>query len=286
MTPTAGDRTPPALVDRAPATSDPGDHMVEGHHPSIVQYVTSQRLATDYDRTFDGNALFLTDTRFLDDVLPPPPARVIDLGCGTGRHALHLARQGYAVTALDLSEHMLEIARSKLAAEGLEANVLRGDICDLSRFAPGEFDAAVCMFSTLGLVRGGDLRRRALAEARRVLRPGGLYCCHVHNRLRNLTHTDGAMWMLRNTIDAALGRCDAGDRLMPRYRGQVDLYLHLFTRGELSRLISAAGFQTVRALCLNAPRTGELAGRWASIRSNGFILAARRDDENLGESNG
>ena len=179
------------------------------------------------------------------------------------------------VTGVDLSEHMLDIARAKLEGEALEARLVRGDICSLPELAAGGFDAAVCMFSTLGLLRGRKLRLAALGEARRLLRPGGVYAFHVHNLLHNLTHAEGRRWLLGNALEAVLGRARLGDRLMPRYRGEIDLYLHVFTRREALGLARGAGFEVTRLTALNERRDGELTGGWRSVRANGFLVAAR-----------
>jgi SAM-dependent methyltransferase len=252
--------------------------LLREHHPTIAGYVTSERLATSYDDAYAGSPLFETDTRFLDEHLPPPPARVVDLGCGTGRHVLHLALRGHRVTGVDLSEHMLGITASKLAAANLAAELVHADICDLSRLEAGAFDAATCMFSTIGLMKDRSLRLRAMQEARRLLVPGGVFVFHVHNRLINLYSPEGRAWLVRNLIDAALGRASLGDRLMRSYRGEVDLFLHVFTRGEAERLCRDAGFRVVRTMPLNADRTGELTGPFSSLRANGFIIAAAKAD--------
>ena len=80
-------------------------------------------------------------------VLPPAPASVADLGCGTGTLALLLAEQGYAVDALDFSPAMVRLARAKLAAapepvQGLVA-VREGDAADPG-LAPASVDVVLC----------------------------------------------------------------------------------------------------------------------------------------------
>lgn len=93
--------------------------------------------------------------------------RVIDVGCGTGRHALALAAAGASVTGLDGSPGMLRRAKGKRSDEPLqllECDIQRGlPLCD------GSFDRAVC---SLVLEHVPDLRG-LLAELRRVLRPQG-----------------------------------------------------------------------------------------------------------------
>lgn len=62
--------------------------------------------------------------------LPAAPADVVDLGCGTGSLLLVLAEQGHRVSGVDLSPRMLEHARRKFAAAGLDADLLVGDAAD------------------------------------------------------------------------------------------------------------------------------------------------------------
>lgn len=75
-----------------------------------------------------------------------PPAALLDMPCGAGRHALGLARLGYRVTGVDLSEDA--VARAATAAAGLPVRFVRGD---MRRFAArGEFDAAICFGNSVG----------------------------------------------------------------------------------------------------------------------------------------
>ena len=92
---------------------------------------------------------------------------VLDLGCGTGRHAVWLASAGATVTGIDFSEGMLEEARRK--PEAGTVRFLAHDLHQPLPFAAGSFDLVV---SGLVLEHLGDLDR-FFGEARRVLRPGG-----------------------------------------------------------------------------------------------------------------
>jgi 2-polyprenyl-3-methyl-5-hydroxy-6-metoxy-1,4-benzoquinol methylase len=69
--------------------------------------------------------------------------RIIDVGCGTGRHALELTNRGYSVTGIDFSESQLKRAREKAAQKGLKIDFLRHDARDMP--FQNEFDAAIMM---------------------------------------------------------------------------------------------------------------------------------------------
>lgn len=111
--------------------------------------------------------------RVLDDHLPPTPARVLDVGGGPGRYAITLAARGYDVTLADISQPELELAQEKASEAGVTlCDVVRTDARDLSRFPDVTFDAVLLMGPLYHLLEAAD-RSQAIAEAVRVLRPGG-----------------------------------------------------------------------------------------------------------------
>src|SRR5215470_835328 len=123
------------------------------------------RWAAVYDH--DGNALqALEGPMFREAVGDPTGLDVLDLGCGTGRHALWLAAAGARVTAVDFSEGMLAEARRKPGASGVRFQV--HDLREPLPFEAARFDRVV---SGLVLEHLSDLRF-VFGEARRVLRPG------------------------------------------------------------------------------------------------------------------
>jgi SAM-dependent methyltransferase len=113
-------------------------------------------------------------TRFLLDHCPPPAA-VLDVGCGTGALAARLSESGYDMVGLDPSRGMLEVLRER--APGIEA--VLGSATEIP-FADGEFDLSLSV-ATLHHIAGPDEVRRALAEMARVVRPGGHVLVWDHN---------------------------------------------------------------------------------------------------------
>ncbi len=97
--------------------------------------------------------------------------RVLDLGCGAGRHVIFLAREGFEVHGLDSSTEALRICRERLQAAGLHAALVRADMRKIP-YPDGAFDAVLAIAS----IYHGTLAdmRRTIAELHRVLRPGGL----------------------------------------------------------------------------------------------------------------
>lgn len=97
--------------------------------------------------------------------------RVLDLGCGTGRHLVYLAKEGFEVCGVDISPTGLEYTRRWLEAEGLKAELKQSDMTEIPY--PDEFfDGAI----SIHVIYHGTLAqmRKALAELYRTLKPGGL----------------------------------------------------------------------------------------------------------------
>ncbi len=124
------------------------------------------RWAEVYDH--DANPLLALEEPIVRAAIGDPSGlNALDLGCGTGRHTLWLAKTGAAVVAVDLSAGMLAEARTKAGAEAV--SFLQHDLHDPLPFAPGQFHLIV---SGLVLEHLRDLEL-FFADAWRMLRPGG-----------------------------------------------------------------------------------------------------------------
>lgn len=100
---------------------------------------------------------------------------ILELGCGTGNDAARLAREGYAVTAADLSAEAIRQAQAKF---GPEVEFLIADMAEPFPFRDASFDAVM---SNVALHMFPDAVTRAVfAEVRRVVRPDGLFLFHVN----------------------------------------------------------------------------------------------------------
>jgi SAM-dependent methyltransferase len=117
-----------------------------------------------------------------------PSAKVLDLGCGAGHHAVELARRGYRVVGYDLSLHQLDLARKHAQEYGHEVGLVHGDMRQMT--FDGEFDAVLCWHTTFGYFEE-DKNRPSAAAMLRALRPGGTLLLEVVNRDFIMAHEPG-----------------------------------------------------------------------------------------------
>ncbi len=101
------------------------------------------------------------------------PRSLIDLACGTGSSAIPFAARGYRVSAVDLSEAMLRVARSKSAAAGLQVDFYRMDLRELR--LPEQYDLALLFQDGLNYLLTERELLRAFSGVREMLRPGELF---------------------------------------------------------------------------------------------------------------
>lgn len=104
-------------------------------------------------------------------VSPDAGTRVLDVGCGRGRHARVLARRGYRVTGIDLAPRAIEQARRRTAREGLTIDFRVQDMREA--MGDAEYDGAVNLFTAFGYFEDDADHRRALQRMADALRPGG-----------------------------------------------------------------------------------------------------------------
>jgi ubiquinone/menaquinone biosynthesis C-methylase UbiE len=244
---------------------------------ALWDYLHSSQLAANYDEALAGSTLFAADESFVLRHCPLP-GRLVDLGCGTGRLLVAFARRGYRVVGVDLSLAMLETTRRKAAKARLEMDLVHANIAELDAIADSAFDYAACLFSTLGMLRGAAARHQALAHVHRILRPGGRFVLHVHNRWFNAFDSAGRRWLVRNLLTSLLDASRAGERTMPVHQGVSGLTLHLFTRREAVRLLESEGFQVLDVQPVGWGADALLAKPWlfAGLRAYGYLLAAEK----------
>ncbi len=185
--------------------------------------------------------------------------RILDMGCGTGRHALDLARRGYTVTGVDLSDGMLEQARAVAQAEKFTTVTFQQT--DATQFTTAEpYDRAYCVCEgALGLIGTGsdplEHDRAVLKHLYDALKPGGLLLITVLNAMRHIrmyeqTDVEAGTYDPATLVETGTIETGEGDdrlEIVTRERGFVIPELHL--------LLSVTGFEVIHI-------GGGTAGNW------------------------
>lgn len=139
---------------------------MEVHEVNIAEGYA--RWAESYDNEI--NPLIAVEATLVEGLVREFPMRsAMDVGAGTGRHALSLAGRGVAVTAVDPSPEMLAIARRKAAAAGLHVDF---HVAAIEEGLPAEDDQFDFLICALTLCHVADIDQ-AVRECARVVRPGG-----------------------------------------------------------------------------------------------------------------
>jgi len=189
---------------------------------------------------------------------------ILDVGCGTGSHALALGARGYEVAGVDRSAAMLAEAERKAEAAGLSGGV-RFFQEDMTRYELGmRFDAAIMMFAVLGYQTRNEGVLAALRQLRRHLEPGGILVFDawygpavLHQRPAERSSTiptedgrieriaSGSLDPLRHVTTVSISlREFEGERLRAETREEHTM--RFFFPLELDHLLESSGFSLLR----------------------------------------
>lgn len=169
--------------------------------------------------------------------------RVLDIGCGPGRHSLALARRGVHTTGVDISPRFVQIATEQAEREQLPATFLEQDARSLS--FNGEFDAAICLCEgAFGLAGSLDNHRKVLQGVHAALKSGGMFvltALHAHAVVRGLTDAASFDSYTGTAISREPATSPEGETK------EITYYTVSFTFRELQLLFEEAGFEVLEA---------------------------------------
>lgn len=188
----------------------------------------------------------------------PKGSAILDLGCGTGRHSVELAKRGYKVTGVDLSEGMLQVARAKAAVEGVEVAFIQADAAQFQTDAP--FDAAVCLCEGgPGLIqKGQDAEEHDLSifrTAAKALRANAPFLLTTLNGYATIRQMNDQIVHEGRFNPATMVSSYEDEWDLPEGTRVVQIYERLFIPPEVVRLLREAGFHVDNVF-------GGTAGHW------------------------
>ena len=208
------------------------ENFFDGHAPDYLENVFTKN--TDFEVKFIIDELELT-----------PGANVLDVGCGTGRHTIPLAKYGITMTGLDLSEGMLAQARAHAEKENITVELIQADATNFQ--LPQQYDHAICLCEgSIGLLGDDDDPcKRDLSILKNInncLRPGAKFLLTVLNgykKAREHTAEDirnGVFDPIHLISNEKMNVEEAGKTKEMIFREKA------FTPGELHHLLHRAGF--------------------------------------------
>jgi SAM-dependent methyltransferase len=181
-----------------------------------------------------------------------PPRRILDLPCGQGRHAIELARRGYEVTGVDLSPHMLGVARERADTIGVRIRWLAGDMREV---LPGEtFDLILNLFTSFGYFADEADDRRVVRAAASMLEPGGRFLLEVINGQRVMANFQEREWftvgqiavMERRSLDVPTRRMIVERTVSSTDGDNTSVHaVRLYSGPAVKTMLDAAGFGRV-----------------------------------------
>jgi SAM-dependent methyltransferase len=226
---------------------------------------------------------FLRTQELLARCLPPPPARILDVGGAAGIHALPLAARGYDVDVVDPVD--LHVRQARDASAASPAPLRSAEVGDARALtaADGTIDAVLELGPLYHLVERAE-RLAALREARRVLRPGGVVAAAIISRFASTA--DGLRFGLLDEpgFEEVVERdLREGAHLVPEHRPELFTTTHFHWPDEACGELRDAGFADVAAFAIEgiAPWVTDVPAWLGEPARRERLLAAIRRVESV-----
>ena len=206
-----------------------------------------------------------------------PSSAILDSCCGVGRHVVEFAKLGHKVTGIDRTRSYIEAARELVNAEGLDVELLTGDVRSFIR--PEEFQLAVNMFTSFGFFENLNEERIYIDNIYKSLSKGGSFVIDVNGKellARDFTESeawekDGFLIFTEYSIE------DSWNTLKNRWMiidqdGERFEYVfshRIYSANELSSLLIESGFESVEVF-------GGFDGKPYNDKAERLIVCAKK----------
>jgi SAM-dependent methyltransferase len=220
--------------------------------PAYLRYSFTKGTAQEVDFVIDALLLTTGD-------------RVLDIGCGPGRHTYELARRGFVAHGIDISKRFIDLAEAG-APPG--ATFERLDARAMSFV--GEFDAAICLCEgAFGLMEADDENGAVLSGIAAALKPGGMLALSAFSSYFAVKYHELA------SFDAATGVSHERTEVRNEFgaAAEVDLWTTCFTPRELRLMCERAGFGDVHIWSVEP---GAYRRATPTTETPEFLVIARR----------
>ena len=231
---------------------------------SVARYLGDSYLKYSFTKGTKQEIDFLVETLPLREGY-----RVIDIGCGPGRHCNELALRGYRAFGIDISETFIEQAKAS-AVEGASFRRLDARALQNEDELHEKFDAAVCLCQgAFGVMLDDSDDLDVLRVAVAVLRPGGLLALSAFNSYFSIRHHTDAEFDVGRGVshERTVLRNPAGESL------ETDLWTGCYTPRELRMACSIVGLEVVQ---IHGVEPGKYGPNDPSVDLPEYLLIARR----------
>lgn len=193
-----------------------------------------------------GQVEFRVSMKYIHDFIPKDipkeEVKILDIGAGTGKYSVALAKEGYDVTAVELVKYNLGILKSK----GSNVKAMQGNALNLKKLPKDTFDVTL-LFGPMYHLFGQEDKKRALEEAKRVTKPGGtVLVAYCMNEYGVLTYA---------FKEKHIGECIEEGRLTEDFRTisqKENLYDYMRIE-DISALLENSGLERIKIISPDGP---------------------------------
>ena len=216
--------------------------MSRSRRSAVQRY--HDRVAPHYDHSYQDGFWKWHDALTWDYLKPFIPrdasAKIVDLGCGTGKWGAKLVRSGYDVTSVDISARMLDQARTRIEGVrgGAETDYIQADLVDLGEVSAGRFCFALALGDPIGCT---EHPLRALKQIRRILKTDGVLVATFDNRYAAID-----FHLQRGRLEEMVRLLRDGRTHWLTKDAAEQFPIHTYTPKQLRRLVERAGFEVLR----------------------------------------
>jgi 2-polyprenyl-3-methyl-5-hydroxy-6-metoxy-1,4-benzoquinol methylase len=224
----------------------------------------------EWQRFFDAHAAHYEENAFTKNTVAEvdfilslypivPGSTVIDVACGTGRHSIELARRGYRVTGLDLSEGMLEVASANAKSAGVEINWIHADATEFALAEKFDVGLSLCEGGVGLIEKGESAEQHDLAIFKNisaVLKPNAPFILTALNGYSIIRQMKDELIQEGRFNPATMHANYQDEWSLPEGQKLMTIYERLFIAPEVVRMLGDSGFVVDNVY-------GGTAGYWA-----------------------
>ena len=255
---------------------------LEPRQSAIRKLVQTTYESPDIVSRYDSVGFWPSEETLVLDFLPDD-ARVVDIGCGTGRTTIALAEIGLQVSGIDISKNMIRVAgrHSKFAKLEKEIDLHVMDVMSMA-FSDSSFDFALFSYNGIELLPGRSGKELALREITRILKPNGYLVLSTHSPYAFNINAPGRLgalcrFLLGKFFGVPVKEQEAGERFLDD-EWEEARYLQILPPSTIIRIIMNVGLQLEYYNTRKRIEEGRNSSRLSAIEDGERFYVAKKPD--------